>query len=143
MDKINYLTEAEISNNEMIKPNSIILGNSLSIMKRLPSKCINTIITDPPYCISRKSGFACKSSKEEYNKKYGKYVIDFGEWDKKEIDLQSFLTEFYRLLKDGGSLICFYDIWKMKEFKTIAEEVGFKQPRVCLWVKTNKLTWCL
>ena len=137
MNKINYLTESELSNNEMIKPNSIILGNSLNIIKQLPSKSINAIITDPPYCISRNSGFACKSSKEEYNKKYGKYVIDFGEWDKDEIDLQSFLTEFYRILKDGGSLICFYDIWKIQKFKAIAEEVGFKQPRVCLWVKTN------
>ena len=115
----------------------LFCGDCLEIMPALADKSIDAIITDPPYCISRNSGFACKSSKEEYNKKYGKYVIDFGEWDKDEIDLQSFLTEFYRILKDGGSLICFYDIWKIQKFKAIAEEVGFKQPRVCLWVKTN------
>ena len=48
MNKINYLMESELSNNEMIKPNSIILGNSLNIIKQLPSKSINAIITDPP-----------------------------------------------------------------------------------------------
>ena len=37
--------------------------------------------------------------------------IDFGEWDKEEIDLDRLFSEWIRILKDGGTLILFYDIW--------------------------------
>ncbi len=63
--------------------------------------------------------------------------IDFGEWDKEEIDWQTLFFEYNRILKKGGTLIIFYDVWKSSEIKQIAENFKLKQPRVCSWVKTN------
>ena len=62
---------------------------------------------------------------------------DFGEWDKKEIDFFTAFKEFYRVLKPSGTLICFFDIWKMQYLKQIAEENKFKQLRLIRWDKTN------
>jgi len=67
-------------------------------------------LTDPPYIISRDSGFINNSpDKTDYIAKYGKYTIDFGEWDKQELNLENIISESYRVLKPTGTFICFYD----------------------------------
>jgi site-specific DNA-methyltransferase (adenine-specific) len=43
------------------------------------------------------------------------------------------MFEFKRILKPGGSVIIFYDIWKSQNLKYFAEKNGFKQARVCQW----------
>ena len=40
-------------------------------------------------------------------------------------------------MKTGGTIIIFFDIWKCERLKDIANDYGFKQPRVCQWVKTD------
>ena len=115
-------------------------GDCLKRMDKLIAKGIkvDAIITDPPYIISRDSGYVNNApDKQDYIKKYGKHKIDFGEWDKKELELKSLLEKFYALLNDGGTLIMFYDIWKFQELKAFADIVKFKQPRIGEWVKTN------
>jgi DNA modification methylase len=69
--------------------------------------------------------------------KYGNLSIDFGDWDKQEIDWNFIFSEYYRILKKGGTLIIFYDIWKSNEIKNFADKYKFKQPRVGSWIKTN------
>ena len=103
-----------------------------NVLKEIQDKSINCIITDPPYQISRESGF--KSGKLQ---KYKTISIDFGEWDHEQLDIHSLLTEYYRVLVGGGSVIMFYDIFKLESLCNIAKVVGFKQLRVCYWEKTN------
>jgi DNA modification methylase len=69
--------------------------------------------------------------------KFYKHNIDFGDWDKDKLDLESLFSEFYRILNPNGTIIWFYDMWKMGEVKLIAESIGFKQPRICQWIKSN------
>lgn len=113
--------------------NQIINDDCLNILPQIESNSIDLILTDPPYLISRDSNF----SKGGDNKKFNVISIDFGEWDKKELNFNSLFKEWKRILKPGGTLIIFYDIWKCSELKEFAEKFGFKQPRVCQWVKTN------
>lgn len=41
------------------------------------------------------------------------------------------------MLKCGGTLICFYDLWKITTLKDYFESAKFKQIRFIEWVKTN------
>jgi DNA modification methylase len=113
--------------------NQVILDDCLNTLSKLESNSVDLILTDPPYLISRDSNF----SKGSTNKKFNVISIDFGEWDKKELNFDILFQEWKRILKSGGTLIIFYDIWKCNELKESAEKFGFKQPRVCQWVKTN------
>lgn len=113
--------------------NQIILGDCFEVIKKIPNNSISLILTDPPYQISRESNFTKKSD----NIKFNKISIDFGEWDKEEINFDLLFKEYKRVLKPGGTLIIFYDIWKSNKIKEISEKHGFKQPRVCQWVKNN------
>ena len=99
---------------------------------------VDAIITDSPYIISKKSGYVNNApDKKDYIAKYGKHTIDFGEWDKIDININLIFERFYKLLKDGGTVVFFYDGWKMQELKECAEMEKFKQPRLCQWIKTN------
>jgi site-specific DNA-methyltransferase (adenine-specific) len=116
----------------------IILGDCLQELPKIESNSIDLIITDPPYLISRDSNFKqiSDSTSKEMVTKYN-ISIDFGNWDKVELDFNSLFKEWFRILKKGGTLIVFYDVWKSNEIKDSANLVGFKQPRVCAWTKTN------
>ena len=78
----------------------------------------------------------------KYGTIYGKkYCVktDYGEWDSNftvEI-LESFIKEYYNKLKKGGTLIIFFDIWKISHLKDILEKYKFKQVRFIEWIKTN------
>jgi len=113
-------------------------GDFIEMMKDIPDASIDAIIIDPPYVISKKSGYVNNSpDKIDYIKKYGKHNIDFGEWDNKEVNLPLMFERFYKILKNGGSLLIFYDVWKMYRIKELAELNNFKQPRLCQWTKSN------
>jgi len=71
-------------------------------------------------------------------KKYA-YKIDFGEWDKSftmEI-LEEFVKLYYKKLRKGGTLIIFFDIWKITLLKEMLEKYKFKQIRLIEWIKSN------
>ena len=78
-------------------------------MRTLPTGAVDLILTDPPYVISRKTGFAKigKNSVERFA-----LSMEFGEWDAKEINLKKFAELSYAALRNGGTIICFYDLWK-------------------------------
>jgi DNA modification methylase len=117
----------------------IIKGDCFQELVKIQTKSVDLILTDPPYLISKSSGFKSYSSStsKEIITKYGKHSIDFGYWDKEDIDWNFLFKEYYRILKDGGTLIFFFDIWKSTIIKEIADINKFKQSRVCQWQKTN------
>jgi site-specific DNA-methyltransferase (adenine-specific) len=84
-------------------------------------------------------------NKEKYMK-YGtiygkKYCVktDYGDWDSEftmEL-LDQFIAEYYKKLKKGGTLIIFFDLWKITPLKDLMEKHKFKQIRFIEWIKTN------
>tara|TARA_Y100000593_G_C4275402_1_gene319753 strand:- start:290 stop:1171 length:882 start_codon:yes stop_codon:yes gene_type:complete len=73
-----------------------------------------------------------------YGKKYA-VTTNYGKWDSEftleKLDL--FVKHFHRILRDGGTCIIFFDIWKLTNLKDILEDSKFKQLRFIEWIKTN------
>lgn len=116
----------------------IINGDCVEELKKIKDNSVDLILTDPPYFISKESNFKkiSDNTPQEMATKYN-ISIDFGEWDKGELDWTLLFCEYNRILKKGGTLIIFYDVWKSNELKEIASIYKLKQPRVCAWIKTN------
>ena len=78
-----------------------------------------------------------------YGKKYA-VKTDYGDWDKEfSMDiLDKFVGEYYKKLRKGGTIIIFFDLWKISALKDILEKYKFKQLRFMEWIKTNYLTNC-
>lgn len=118
----------------------LLNGDCLELLKKIPDGSVDLIATDPPYVISKKSNFdkgGAWNDTSDKRKRKTPPKTDFGEWDKQKLDLDTLIYEFYRVLKQGGTLIMFYDMWKMQELKETCEDKRFKQLRLCRWDKTN------
>ena len=83
-----------------------------------------------------------KSNFTKHGTIYGKkYCVktDYGDWDNNftiEI-LDQCIGEYYKKLKNGGTMILFFDLWKITLLKEIMEKHRFKQIRFIEWIKTN------
>ena len=93
-------------------------------------------------------------NKEKYMK-YGsiygkKYCVktDYGAWDSDFTmeSLDAFIGEYYKKLKKGGTLIMFFDLWKITNLKDIMEKHKFRQIRFIdwtFWIKFNFLNFII
>lgn len=106
------------------------------LLASLENKTIDLVLIDPPYEISRPTNF---QSGEKTGKDTDRFRVsmDFGEWDKNFTGLEIAIRECFRVLKDGGTMICFYDLWKIETLKSYLEAAGFVQIRFIEWIKTN------
>lgn len=106
------------------------------LLPTIPNKSIDLILIDPPYEISRPTNF---QNGEETGRDTDRFRIsmDFGEWDKNFSGLETVIKEGYRILRDGGTFICFYDLWKITPLKEMFDRNKYKQIRYIEWLKTN------
>ena len=115
---------------------TLLQGDCLKLIKQVPSNSVDLILIDPPYEISRPTNF---QSGEETGRDTDRFRIsmDFGEWDKNFTGLEAVVKEGYRILRQGGTMICFYDLWKIETLKNLYDRNKFKQVRFIEWMKTN------
>ena len=107
----------------------------LQFLSEISNNSVDLILTDPPYEISRPTGFI--ASKGEKTIERFKMSYEFGEWDERSTNLAPFVAEFHRILRPGGTMIMFYDLWKITVLSEIMKTAKFKQLRFLEWVKTN------
>ena len=83
-----------------------------------------------------------KENYMKYGTIYGKkYCVktDYGDWDNEftmEL-LETFISVYYKKLRTGGTLIIFFDLWKITNLKELIERHKFKQIRFIEWIKSN------
>ena len=110
---------------------------ALPFLSSLNAASVDLVLTDPPYLISRKSGFSHVVKGE---KRLG-VSMDFGDWDTEAAfdmnDLAEAVGEMARVLRPGGTAIVFFDLWKMQSLMEILTKAGFHKLRMIEWVKTN------
>ncbi len=118
-----------------MKSDTIILGDSLEELKKIPSQSVNMIFADPPYFMQT-SG--------DLNRSDGTHFSGMKEdWDKFE-DIQAYdhfsqlwLSECRRILKPNGT------IWVIGSFQNIyrlgylMQELGFWILNDIVWTKPN------
>lgn len=112
---------------------SVKVSDFHDFMESQPDGSVDLILTDPPYCISKKTGFADVVNGVE------RFAVsmDFGPWDQAEINLDEMAKVFYQSLRRGGTAIVWYDLWKIGKVKDAMETAGFKMMRQIIWQKTN------
>ncbi|OQX74963.1 MAG: DNA modification methylase [Campylobacteraceae bacterium 4484_4] len=108
-------------------------NDCFAFLEGVKEESIDLILIDPPYEISRKTGFQSVVNGVE---RFG-VSMDFGNWDHEKLDLETIIPSFYRVLKKGGTAIIFYDLWKITPLSEALKQSGFKQLRFLEWLKTN------
>lgn len=97
------------------------LGDCLELMPSIPDGSVDAVITDPPYGIAYQS--AWRSDKAERHPRLVGDAQPFV-W---------FLPEAYRVLKDGGALLCFCRWDTQEAFRLAITWAGFKVRQHVIW----------
>jgi DNA modification methylase len=105
-------------------------------LKGINNNSIDLVLIDPPYEISKETGFSSGKEKGNNTDRF-RISMSFGKWDYNFSNLNIVIDECYRVLKNSGTLICFYDLWKITTLKNYLESSNFKQLRFIEWIKTN------
>lgn len=117
-----------------------------AVVKQNEAQGIDFVKTESEWDVYKTENNIQNDAKKELYMKYGtiygkKYCVqtDYGEWDKSfTMDkLEAFIQLYYKKLCKGGTLILFFDLWKIGELKTLLEKHKFKQIRMIEWIKTN------
>ncbi len=113
--------------------NEIVCADYRTFLRELDDGTVDLVLTDPPYGISRDTGFSnVKSGVQRLA-----VSMDFGSWDHECIDLNVLADCLYQVLRQGGTAIIWYDLWKLSELRAALEHVGFVMFRQVIWQKTN------
>ena len=118
---------------EVVKGCIIECSDFRDFLQSLDKNSVDLVLTDPPYTISRKTGF---SSVKKGVRRFA-VSMDFGKWDHEQIDLKAFAEETCRVLRPGGTAIVWYDVWKISHLYEALTDAGFKMLRLIVWKKTN------
>ncbi len=118
--------------------NTISLSNEncFDFLKTVESNSVSLILIDPPYEVSRETNFQSGEAKGKDTDRF-RVSMNFGQWDHGFFGLSEVISECWRILKKSGTLICFYDLWKITTLKEYFDKAKFKQLRFIEWVKTN------
>jgi len=103
--------------------NKVIQGDCLEVMKNIPDKSIDLVLTDPPYGME----FRSNHRKEKYEKI---------ENDNNLIWLEDFLKESYRVLKDNTHIYIYCSFHNIDIFKQEVSKL-FEVKNILVWVKNN------
>ena len=129
----NQMPHSTNEHQEVVDGCSIVRRDFGDFLQELPSNSVDLVLTDPPYTISRKTGFAqVKNGVKRFA-----VSMDFGAWDHEQIDLTIFADRTYRVLRRGGTVIVWYDVWKISHLYEALADAGFKMLRLIVWNKTN------
>lgn len=109
---------------------TLLQGNCIELLHKIPDGSIDLILTDIPFNISRDNNF--KTMKD----RTGRNGIDFGEWDK-DFD-ESCLSMFVPKLKNGGSIVMFHSFEQYGLLLDIFNGKLILKDRF-VWEKTNPM----
>ena len=153
MDGLEYLSTLEDNSINLIltDPPYIIsresgMNTHYNTVKKNEENNVEFVKTEEEWIIYKVENNLLDDTKKENYMKYGtiygkKYCVktNYGEWDNNFTieGLDQYIFQYYKKLKKGGTLIIFFDLWKISILKDIMEKYKFKQIRFIEWIKTN------
>lgn len=117
--------------------NTIVLGDSLEVLKSLPAKSVDLIFADPPYNLQLKQDL--------YRPNQTKVEGVFDQWDKfdslKTYDSfsKTWLSACKRVLKDTGTIWVIGSYHNIYRIGAIMQDIGFWFLNDIVWLKSNPM----
>lgn len=100
--------------------NTVIQGDSLTVMRSMPAGCVDLIVTDPPYLVS-------------YRDRAGRGIANDDPADTRWLFDSS--REIFRVLKTNAFCVSFYGWPRAGTFHAAWRQAGFRVVGHVVWVK--------
>ena len=118
-------------------------GDCLELMKELPDDSVDAVITDPPYNISKENDNRDRSkANSPVMRRKSPLRFDFGQWDNRTREeflkfTTNWLKESCRVLKDGGTIISFFNKEDISYLGWEGKKLGIRTRVIFTWCKSN------
>ncbi len=121
----------------MLKKNSIIRGDSLELLKKIPDKSIDLIFADPPYNLQLRDTLyrPDQTTVEAVTNDWDKFDT-YQAYDKFSMH---WLKQCKRVLKDGGALWVIGSYHNILRIGSSIQDLGFWILNDIIWHKTNPM----
>ena len=103
-------------------------------MKDIPDKCVDLIVTDPPYRVTSRGGGGTMSGYWTGEKAKKGYVFAHN-----DIDVSEYIGEFYRLLKDRSHCYIMCNNSNLPHFFDVISKSKFNFVKLLVWDKCTKI----
>ena len=117
----------------------VILGDSLSVLKKMPAACVDVVFMDPPYFLQlpRKKlvRWRVQTEVNGVNDAWDKFA-SFEEYD---TFIRSMLVELQRIMKPSATLWVIATYHCLFRIGAIMQDLGFWILNDLVWVKTNPM----
>lgn len=115
--------------------NTLLHGDCIDLLPDIPDESVDLVLTDPPYNIGKGKMTFRKHKPVSTMKAWGNRYNDVFTEEEYMIMMDTLASEFYRLLKDGGSVIMFFDRSKPYYLMPFYDKFYFKN--MIVFVKTD------
>jgi DNA modification methylase len=112
----------------------LINGNALEFMKTLADESIDLIVTDPPYRVTARGNAGNSGGMMQ-----SKLAMSGKIFKHNDIKPQEYISEFYRVLKDGTHCYIMTNHVNLQEILNVATDCGFHFVKSLIWNKGNKI----
>jgi len=128
---------------------TLICGESLAVMRAMPSRSFNVVVADPPYCSAIRGGSQKQSSAKKYTtsdaaRQFEEFLGDGRDQRSFLLWCTLWLSECWRLIDDGGAVLVFCDYRNLAAMIDAVQAGGLIFDGVVPWVKPNsrpRLGW--
>jgi len=119
--------------------NSIILGDALNVLKKLPKETFDMVFIDPPYFLQLPKKelrrWTVKTIVEGVDDSWDKFP-SFEEYDK---FIQNLLTEVKRVIKPNATIWIIATYHSIFRIGKIMQDLGYWILNDIIWIKTNPM----
>jgi DNA modification methylase len=100
---------------------TLLLGDSLERLRELDANSVDAVVTDPPYGIDFQS--AWRTDRTKHKPKIANDKMPFIWW----------LPQAFRVLREGGGMLCFCRWDVQEDFRRAIEIAGFQVKSQVIW----------
>lgn len=118
----------------MLELNRIYNMDCLEGMKQIPDGSIDLIATDPPYRVTPKGNNGTMGGHYE-----SELTMKGRVFENNDIDIDDYLPEFYRVLKDGSHCYIMCNNVNLPHFFDSVKNSGFHFVKLLVWDKRTKI----
>lgn len=115
--------------------NTVILGNCLEVLRGMPDNSVNSVITDPPYGLSKEPDMVEVLTHwlngDDYEHQGGGFMGR--DWDS-FVPGPAIWREVYRVMKPGGCLMAFGGTRTVDLLSVAIRLAGFEKFDQCVWL---------
>ena len=112
--------------------NKVMNMDAIKFLKSLPDKCVDLLMTDPPYPVISGGTSNKKGTPSGMLSKNDGKIFEFN-----DIKLEEWIPEVYRVMKENSHGYIMTNLLNLEKLMKVCQDVGFKIHNLLVWKKNN------